>query len=115
MTTKLSRDEMLELMAYVDGQLDDADKARIEALIASKPEARRLVEDLGILGAAVEHAYVPPSETLSAGIAALLAKKMSLADAARAAKDYVTAAIAASGRLDIGHGHGPVHHLHAWW
>ena len=33
----------------------------------------------------------------------------------RAAKDYVTAAIAAADRLSIGSGHGPVHHFHAWW
>jgi hydroxymethylpyrimidine/phosphomethylpyrimidine kinase len=33
----------------------------------------------------------------------------------RAAKDYVTAAIAAADRLGVGHGHGPVHHFHRWW
>jgi hydroxymethylpyrimidine/phosphomethylpyrimidine kinase len=33
----------------------------------------------------------------------------------RAAKAYVTAAIAAADRLSIGHGHGPVHHFHAHW
>jgi len=27
----------------------------------------------------------------------------------------VSAAIAASQRLTIGSGHGPVHHFHAWW
>jgi hydroxymethylpyrimidine/phosphomethylpyrimidine kinase len=30
-------------------------------------------------------------------------------------KAYVTAAIVAADRLEIGHGHGPVHHFHAWW
>ena len=53
--------------------------------------------------------------TLSSAIAAGLAKGLSLADAVRAAKDYVTAAIAASDRLSIGSGHGPVHHFHSWW
>jgi hydroxymethylpyrimidine/phosphomethylpyrimidine kinase len=33
----------------------------------------------------------------------------------RAAKDYVTAAIAAADRIAVGHGHGPVHHFHRWW
>jgi hydroxymethylpyrimidine/phosphomethylpyrimidine kinase len=33
----------------------------------------------------------------------------------RAAKSYVTAAIAAADRLAIGAGHGPVHHFHRWW
>jgi hydroxymethylpyrimidine/phosphomethylpyrimidine kinase len=53
--------------------------------------------------------------TLSSAIAAGLAKGCDLASAVRAAKDYVTAAIAAADRLAIGHGHGPVHHFHAWW
>jgi hydroxymethylpyrimidine/phosphomethylpyrimidine kinase len=38
-----------------------------------------------------------------------------LAAAASAAKAYVSAAIAASERIEIGSGHGPVHHFHAWW
>ena len=53
--------------------------------------------------------------TLSSAIAAGLAKGLALADAVRAAKAYVTAAIAASDKLRIGAGHGPVHHFHAWW
>ena len=53
--------------------------------------------------------------TLSSAIAAGLAKGMPLAGAVREAKAYITAAIKASDRLQIGHGHGPVHHFHAWW
>jgi hydroxymethylpyrimidine/phosphomethylpyrimidine kinase len=53
--------------------------------------------------------------TLSSAIAAGLAKGLSLNDAVRAGKDYVTAAIAAADRLAIGSGHGPVHHFHRWW
>jgi hydroxymethylpyrimidine/phosphomethylpyrimidine kinase len=53
--------------------------------------------------------------TLSAAIAAGLAKGLNLADAVREAKAYVTAAIAAADRLSIGEGRGPVHHFHAWW
>ena len=53
--------------------------------------------------------------TLSAAIAAGLAKGLNLAEAARHAKAYVTAAIAASDNLSIGKGHGPVHHFHHWW
>jgi hydroxymethylpyrimidine/phosphomethylpyrimidine kinase len=53
--------------------------------------------------------------TLSSAIAAGLAKGQDLAAAVRAAKDYVTAAIAAADRLAIGKGHGPVHHFHAMW
>jgi hydroxymethylpyrimidine/phosphomethylpyrimidine kinase len=53
--------------------------------------------------------------TLSSAIAAGLAKGLSLAEAVREAKAYVTAAILASDQLRIGHGHGPVHHFHALW
>jgi hydroxymethylpyrimidine/phosphomethylpyrimidine kinase len=53
--------------------------------------------------------------TLSSAVAAGLAKGLPLAEAAQQAKTYVTAAIAASGSLQIGSGHGPVHHFHAWW
>jgi hydroxymethylpyrimidine/phosphomethylpyrimidine kinase len=53
--------------------------------------------------------------TLSSAIAAGLAKGLSLGEATSAAKAYVTAAIAASERLQIGSGHGPVHHFHGWW
>jgi len=53
--------------------------------------------------------------TLSAAIAAGLAKGQGLTEAVSAAKEYVTAAIAAADRLAIGSGHGPVHHFHKWW
>jgi hydroxymethylpyrimidine/phosphomethylpyrimidine kinase len=53
--------------------------------------------------------------TLSAAIAAGLAKGQGLTEAVRGAKEYVTAAIAAADRLAIGHGDGPVHHFHRWW
>ena len=53
--------------------------------------------------------------TLSSAIAAGLARGLDLSEAVRAAKAYVTAAIAASDRLGVGQGHGPVHHFHAWW
>jgi hydroxymethylpyrimidine/phosphomethylpyrimidine kinase len=53
--------------------------------------------------------------TLSSAIAAGLAKGLALPDAVRVAKAYVTAAIAAAASLEVGHGHGPLHHFHAWW
>jgi hydroxymethylpyrimidine/phosphomethylpyrimidine kinase len=53
--------------------------------------------------------------TLSAGIAAGLARGADLDAAVRAAHGYLHAAIAAADRLRIGHGHGPVHHFHAFW
>lgn len=53
--------------------------------------------------------------TLSSAIAAGLAKGLPLRAAVEAAKAYLSAAIGAADRLDIGSGHGPVHHFHAWW
>jgi hydroxymethylpyrimidine/phosphomethylpyrimidine kinase len=57
--------------------------------------------------------------TLSSAIAAGLAKSMSLVEAVRAAKSYVTTAIGAAERLSIGSdpssGHGPVHHFYRYW
>lgn len=53
--------------------------------------------------------------TLSSAIAAGLAKGETLESAVRAAKAYVSAAIAAADRLGVGHGHGPTHHFHRWW
>ena len=53
--------------------------------------------------------------TLSSAIAANLAKGASLTDAVRAAKDYVTQAIAAADQLGVGHGHGPLNHFYKFW
>lgn len=53
--------------------------------------------------------------TLSSAIAAGLARGESISDAVRAAKHYVSAAIAAADNLGVGSGHGPVHHFYAKW
>jgi hydroxymethylpyrimidine/phosphomethylpyrimidine kinase len=53
--------------------------------------------------------------TLASAIAAGLAKGLPLEQAAREAKDYVSAAIAAADRLQVGTGRGPLHHFHDWW
>lgn len=55
--------------------------------------------------------------TLSASIAAGLAKNMPLVDAVEAAHAYLQGAIRAADKLAVGSGHGPVHHFHntpAW-
>jgi hydroxymethylpyrimidine/phosphomethylpyrimidine kinase len=52
--------------------------------------------------------------SLSSAIAAGLAKGDDLEAAVRNAKTWVTAAIAAADRLSVGHGHGPIHHFHAF-
>ena len=53
--------------------------------------------------------------TLSSAITALLAQGVELTDAVKQAKDYIAQAIAHADELQIGSGHGPVHHFHALW
>lgn len=53
--------------------------------------------------------------TLSAAIAALRPQRDDWAGTVTDAKDYLTRALLAADRLDVGHGHGPQHHFHAWW
>jgi hydroxymethylpyrimidine/phosphomethylpyrimidine kinase len=53
--------------------------------------------------------------SLSSAIAAYLAKGETLESAVRNAKTWISAAIAAADRLDVGHGHGPIHHFHRFY
>lgn len=53
--------------------------------------------------------------TLSAAIAAGLARRQTLQDAVIAAKAYLHEALVAAAALKIGQGRGPVHHFHRWW
>lgn len=53
--------------------------------------------------------------TLSSAIAALLPQRPAVVDAVRDAREYLLGAIRASGELDVGSGHGPLHHFHEVW
>jgi hydroxymethylpyrimidine/phosphomethylpyrimidine kinase len=53
--------------------------------------------------------------SLSSAIAAGLAKGEDMETAVRNAKVWVSAAIAAADRFDVGHGNGPIHHFHAFY
>lgn len=53
--------------------------------------------------------------TLSAALAALLPRSPDVPAAARRAKEYLTNALRAADDLDVGKGHGPVHHFHELW
>jgi len=52
--------------------------------------------------------------TLSSAIGALLVRDMPLRAAVGEAKDFLTAALLAGAGRRVGHGRGPVDHLHAW-
>lgn len=53
--------------------------------------------------------------TLSAAIAAGVARGLPLEQAVREAKDFLHAALIAGVEQKIGKGRGPVHHFHRWW
>lgn len=53
--------------------------------------------------------------TLASAIAALLPACDTPIEAIRQAKNYMSHALKAADRLDIGRGQGPAHHFHAWW
>ena len=53
--------------------------------------------------------------TLSSSVAAGLARGLDLEDAVAEAHAYLHQAILASDKLEIGAGHGPVHHFHSFW
>ncbi|MCT1589985.1 bifunctional hydroxymethylpyrimidine kinase/phosphomethylpyrimidine kinase [Kocuria palustris] len=52
--------------------------------------------------------------TLSSAITALLPGH-SVPESVDQAKTYLQGALVASGRLDVGQGHGPLHHFHQFW
>ena len=53
--------------------------------------------------------------TLSAALAALLPQAPDVPSAAGQAKEYLTQALRHADDLEVGQGHGPVHHFHALW
>ena len=53
--------------------------------------------------------------TLSSALASYLGQGFSIPDAVLGAKTYISGAIAASDQLNVGHGHGPVHHFWDLW
>ncbi|WP_417430263.1 bifunctional hydroxymethylpyrimidine kinase/phosphomethylpyrimidine kinase [Kiloniella sp.] len=53
--------------------------------------------------------------TLSAAIASGIAKGLTLLEAVNTAKEYLTAALRHADTLEVGKGHGPVHHFHNSW
>lgn len=53
--------------------------------------------------------------TLSSALAALRPQRTSWAEAATDAKSWLTGALNAADVLEIGQGHGPVHHFHEIW
>ena len=53
--------------------------------------------------------------TLSAAICANLAKREGLRQSVTLAKEYISHAVAGADELQVGSGHGPVHHFYNFW
>jgi hydroxymethylpyrimidine/phosphomethylpyrimidine kinase len=53
--------------------------------------------------------------TLSSAIAALLPQRPAVEAAVRDAREYVLGAMRGADALDVGSGHGPLHHSYRWW
>ena len=53
--------------------------------------------------------------TLSSAIATLRPQRPDWATTVEDAKAYLTGALRAADELNVGHGHGPVHHFYRWW
>ncbi len=93
--------------------------ARAVLIKGGHAEGERATDTLFVAGA-VPRSYSAPRQasrnthgtgcTLSAAIAAYLACDVPLVDAVARAKAYVGAAIEGAAHLDVGHGHGPLHH-----
>lgn len=53
MSAPLTSQELTDLMAYADGEVDDETRQRVEALLAGRADAREVVASFGVLGDAV--------------------------------------------------------------
>lgn len=53
--------------------------------------------------------------SLSSAIAAELGKRHDIAEAVAAAKTWLSGAISGADALQVGAGHGPIHHFHQFW
>jgi hydroxymethylpyrimidine/phosphomethylpyrimidine kinase len=138
------RDQLMPLALVVTPNRPEAEVLTgrpVNSLQDARTAARSLVVDLGARNAVVKggHADGPAVDilfdgrelreytaprldtrhthgtgcTFASAIAAELAKGASVPEAVGRAKDYLTAAIRQAPAL--GHGHGPVHHFHAWY
>src|SRR6185312_14724815 len=65
----LSREAMIELMAYADGELDGDALARAEQLVRSDDEARRLVDAMRGIGEVVRELPEAHASERASGIA----------------------------------------------
>ena len=54
-------------------------------------------------------------DSLSAALAACRGRNLEVIKAAKASKEFISKAIAFADQMNVGRGHGPIHHFHALW
>ncbi|GMA38190.1 bifunctional hydroxymethylpyrimidine kinase/phosphomethylpyrimidine kinase [Mobilicoccus caccae] len=126
------RDQARRLVAagargvYVKGGHLDAGATRTERVSGAPDDTHegRLATDVLILDGQEHVLTAPFIETrnthgtgcsLSSALAALRPQRTDWVETARDAKAWLTGAIAAADTLQVGGGHGPIHHFHALW
>mgnify|MGYP001556738678 CR=1 FL=1 len=65
----LSRETVMEIMAFADGELDGDDRARIEKLVSVNAEANAMLVSFTTLGESLNDSYEEPADHVSLGIA----------------------------------------------
>ncbi|WP_082043713.1 bifunctional hydroxymethylpyrimidine kinase/phosphomethylpyrimidine kinase [Mobilicoccus massiliensis] len=107
------------------GHLEPAEVEALDApTLTTDAVTERLATDLLILDG-TEHVLTAPFVdtpdthgtgcSLSSALAALRPQRVDWVETARDAKAWLAGAIAASGTLTVGGGHGPVNHFHTLW
>jgi anti-sigma factor RsiW len=99
----LSRETMLELMAFADGELEGEDRARVERLVAESSEARSVVEAMRspAIGAWLEGEMAERAAAAD-GIAAAVMAKLPKRAPARGRSPAVVISIGAALALAAG-------------
>ena len=116
-----NRPEAARLLGEAEAGSDDEALAQGERLRALGPKAV-LMKGGHAQGAVCTDLLIGPHGvtrlegcSLSSALAAGLAKGLGPEDAFAQAHDWLHGAIAAADSLDVGGGHGPVHHFHRLW
>lgn len=122
-----------EAARLLDGEMAGDPQAQGQALRALGPQAvlmkgghadGELCEDFLVEADDMTRFAAPRVDTrnthgtgcsISSAIASELAKGRDMKTAVQAAHDWLHQAILAADQLDVGQGHGPVHHFHALW
>lgn len=86
MSFELDGETMQKLMAYADGELDEAERSEMETLIAANANAARLVAELGTLGECVRVVSSERSLSPADGIADAVMAEIAKSGTAAAAK-----------------------------